>query len=155
MRRAVNRPSPSSPAPRNRHPAAAVVVGGAVYFLLVFGAGFMLGVVRTLWLVPRLGVRWAELLEIPVMLMVIYWAARWVSRQIQLHGQSRPAQLGAGLVGLLLLAVAELGLALWLGGQSPVEYVESRDPVSGTAYALSLVLFAMMPVLVTRNENPG
>lgn len=154
MRQAVTGPSPSRPALKSRHPTSAVVAGGAAYFLLVFGAGFVLGIVRTLWLVPRLGVRWAELLEIPMMLLVIYWAARWVSRRFCLHLQSRPAQLGVGLVGLLLLLGAELGLALVLGGESPVEYVESRDAVSGTAYVLSLVLFAMMPVLVTRDPNP-
>jgi hypothetical protein len=131
-----------------------VGAGGTVYFLIVFGAGIVLGVVRTLWLVPRLGARWAELLEIPVMLLVIYWAARWLSRRFHLHVHSRPVQLGAGLVGLLLLLGGELGLALELGGQSPGEYIESRDPVSGTAYALSLLLFALMPALVTRDPKP-
>lgn len=130
-----------------------MVAGGAVYFLIVFGVGFVLGIVRTLWLVPRIGVRWAELLEIPVMLGIIYGVARGVSRWFRLGEHSRPVQTGVGLVGLVLLLVAELGLALQLGGQSPAEYVASRDPVSGTAYALSLLLFALMPVLVARHGS--
>jgi hypothetical protein len=119
----------------------------------VFAVGFVLGIVRTLWLVPRIGVRWAELLEIPVMLLVIYWAARWVSRRFRFADHRRPVQAGVGLVGLLFLVGAELGLAFQLGGQSPVEYIASRDPVSGTAYALSLVLFVLMPTLLTRKAN--
>ena len=151
----MNRLSPSRPALRRRHPATAVAAAGTVYFLIVFAAGFVLGVARTLWLVPRIGVRWAELLEIPVMLVVIYWAARGVSRLFRLDDPRRPVQAGVGFVGLLLLVGAELWLALQLGGQSPAEYVASRDPVSGTAYALSLLLFVLMPVLVTRDPNPG
>lgn len=137
--------------PRVRsHRWGIAAVGGAAYFLIVFGVGFVLGAIRTVWLVPRLGVRWAELLEIPVMLAVIYWAARWVSRWFRLDDHRRPVQAGVGLVGLLLLLATELVLAFQLGGQSPVEYVASRDPVSGTAYALSLALFVLMPTLVTR-----
>lgn len=153
MNGAVNRPSPSRPPPQDRHWSTAVVGGGALYFLIVFAVGFVVGVVRTLWLVPPVGVRWAELLEIPAMVVVIYWAARWVSRWFRLAIHRRPVQAGVGLVGLLLLVAAELYLALKLGGQSPAEYVASRDPVSGTAYALSLVLFVLMPTLVTRAPN--
>jgi hypothetical protein len=131
----------------------AALGGGTTYFLVVFGAGFVLGVFRTIWLVPWIGVRWAELAEIPVMLGVIYWAARWVSRRFRLAEHRRPVQAGAGLVGLLLLVGAELVLALGLGGQSPGEYVESRDPVSGTVYAVSLLLFAAMPALVSRQSQ--
>lgn len=80
-----------------RRRATAVVAGGAAYFLIVFGVGFVLGIARTLWLVPRFGVRWAELLEIPVMLLAIYWAARWMSRRFNLHPHSRTVQLAAGL----------------------------------------------------------
>lgn len=73
--------------------------------------------------------------------------------RFHLHVHSRPVQLGVGLVGLLLLLGGELGLALEFGGQSPGEYIESRDPVSGTAYALSLLLFVLMPALVTRDPK--
>ncbi len=125
-----------------------------MYFLIVFGVGFVLGVVRTLWLVPPLGVRWAELVEIPVMLLVIWWTARWVGRRFRLAHHPRLVRAGVGLVGLVLLLGAELGLALLLGGQSPAESIESRDPVSGTAYALSLLLFVLMPALVTRDPKP-
>jgi len=40
---------------------------GVLYFALVFAVGFLLGTVRTLWAVPRLGVRTAELMEQPIM----------------------------------------------------------------------------------------
>lgn len=148
----MNRPSPSRPPRRIGHWATTVVAGGATYFLIVFAVGFVLGIVRMVWLVPRIGARWAELLEIPVMLAVIYWAARWVSRWFRLADHRRPVQVGIGLVGLLLLVGAELWLALQLGGQSPAEYGASRDPVSGTVYAASLVLYAVMPTLVTLNR---
>jgi hypothetical protein len=74
--------------------------------------------------------------------------------RFHLHFHARPVQLGVGLVGLLLLLGGELGLALELGGQSPGEYIASRGPVSGTAYALSLPLLVLMPALVTRDPKP-
>lgn len=150
----MNRPGRSRPSTKGRQWATAVVAGGAAYFLIVFAVGFVLGIVRTLWLVPRIGVRWAELLEIPAMVVVIYWAARWVSRWFHLDDDRRPVQAGVGLVGLLFLVGAELALAVGLGDQSPLEYIASRDPVSGTAYALSLVLFVLMPTLVTEKPTP-
>ena len=36
-----------------------------LYFILVFGAGFMLGTLRVIWLVPRVGERAAERMECP------------------------------------------------------------------------------------------
>jgi uncharacterized protein YqgC (DUF456 family) len=132
---------------------ATVLLGGIVYFLLVFGVGFLLGVVRTLWLVPRLGVRRAELVEIPIMLLVIYLAARWTSDRLGLEAHSRRVRLGVGLLALFLLLAAELLLVLQLRGLTVAEYIASRDPVAGTTYGLSLVVFAAMPALVGRRAN--
>lgn len=38
-----------------------------VYFARVFATGFVLGSIRVPFLVPRLGVRYAELIEMPIM----------------------------------------------------------------------------------------
>jgi hypothetical protein len=56
-----------------------IVKAAAISFGVGFGAGFVLGTLRALWVVPRLGVRAAELLEAPVMLAVTVLAARWVA----------------------------------------------------------------------------
>jgi hypothetical protein len=46
---------------RWRHPVMQMVKASVLYFTLVFGAGFVLGTIRTLWVVPRVGARTAEL----------------------------------------------------------------------------------------------
>lgn len=102
----------------------------AVYFALVFGAGFVLGSMRVPFLVPRLGVRFAELLEMPVMLVVVVVAACYVIRRYALA--ARPARLLVGTLALSLLVSAELLLAFAMTGASPSAYIASRDPVSGT-----------------------
>jgi len=56
----------------------------ALYFALVFGAGFVLGPIRILWAVPRFGVRMAELMETPIMLVVVIIAARWTAQRFAL-----------------------------------------------------------------------
>jgi hypothetical protein len=58
-----------------------ILKAGVLYFALVFGAGFVLGTIRTLWIVPRLGTRMAELMETPIMLMITILVARWTVRR--------------------------------------------------------------------------
>ncbi len=121
---------------------------GFLYFLMVFAAGFALGPIRVLWLVPRVGERTAELLEMPVMATAIYFAARWAVRRLQ--GASWNQRLGAGLFALAWLLSFEFGLVLRLRGLSVAEYLESRDPVAGAAYAAALLFFAVAPALLGR-----
>ena len=122
---------------------------GLEYFALVFGTGFLLGMVRVPFLVPRLGERWAELVEMPVMMVVIVLAARRVVRRHALPATPAP-RLAAGAVALGFLMVAELLLAVAIQGRSVGEYLASRDPVSGSVYLASLGLFAVMPCLLIR-----
>jgi hypothetical protein len=126
-----------------------ILKAGVLYFALVFGVGFVLGSVRTLWVVPRFGARTAELMETPVMFVVTIVAARWVVRRLAVP--PKPSnRLGMGCIGLGLMLVAEFTLVLWLRGVSINEYLASRDPVSGTVYYVTLGVLCIMPLLVAR-----
>jgi len=122
------------------------VRAGVRYFAAAFGAGFLLGVVRVLVLVPRLGERTSELIEMPFMGAVIYLAARWTVRRMRAPTPARRA--GAGAIALGLLLTAELCMVVFVRHLTVREYLAGRDPVSGTAFAVMLALFAAMPVMI-------
>lgn len=124
----------------------AVLRPAGVYFALVFGAGFALGIGRTLWLVPAVGVRTAELLEMPLMLAVTVFAARWIVVHFRLA--TRRSRLAVGALALAVMVAIEIGMAYALQGLDPVAFVQTRDPVSGSVYAALLVLFGCMPALL-------
>ncbi|MFI9652871.1 hypothetical protein [Guyparkeria halopsychrophila] len=126
-----------------------VIKAGTVYFLWVFAAGFALGVVRELWLAPWLGTRAAELAEMPVMLLVVVLSAHWTLRRFALPA-TMPTRLATGMLAVGWLLLAEIALVLGLRGLTLAEYLGGRDPVAGTAYALSLLLMAAMPWLLGR-----
>jgi len=122
-----------------------------VYFSIAFGAGFVLGTLRVLVLVPRLGERAAELAEAPVMLAVTVVAARLVVRRLPVS--ARRDELRTGLAALGLLLLMELSVVLGLRGLSLREYLASRDPIAGGVYVLLLVVFALMPWLVSARTH--
>jgi hypothetical protein len=117
------------------------------YFALVFGAGFVLGTVRVLFLLPHFGVRTAELLEAPVMLCVVFFAARFVVRRFSLPARAA-SRLPVGAAALALMLLAELALVVGLQRQALSAYIAGRDPVSGSVYLALLALFAAMPFLL-------
>lgn len=125
----------------------------ALYFALLFGSGFVLGTIRILLLVPRVGTRNAELMEAPIMLLISFIAARWVIRLVGLRYRI-VTRLRMGCLALILMLLAEFGFVLWFRGLTIGEYLCTRDPISGTAYYLSLAVFAIMPVLVERLRRP-
>jgi hypothetical protein len=126
-----------------------LVAPALAYFAIVFGTGFLLGTVRVLWLVPQLGSRVAELSEMPIMLIVTYFAARWVIKHFAVP-PAAASRLIVGISALICLLIVEFTVVLWLQGMTIAEYFTNRDPVSGAFYAASLILFALMPLLVNR-----
>ncbi len=122
---------------------------GIAYFSLAFGAGFIMGAIRVPFLVPRLGERLAELIEMPFMFVVIFLAARFITQRFALPATVW-VRLSTGLIALALLLAAELLLAVVLQDRSLGEYISSRDPVSGSVYLAILALFAAMPFFIMR-----
>jgi vancomycin permeability regulator SanA len=119
-----------------------------LYFVIVLGTGFALGLIRVPFLVPRLGERYAELLEMPIRLVVIVLGARHVVSRFKI-APVLAARLQVGFAALALSVAAELLLATVLQSQSLAQYIASRDPVSGAVYLVLLLVFALMPALLT------
>ena len=126
-----------------------ILKAGILYFIVVFGAGFLLGPIRILWVVPRLGTRVAELLEAPIMFVITIVAARRIVRRFAMP-PTPSSRVGMRGVALSLMLIAEFTLVVWLRGLSIREYLEGRDPVAGTVYYATLGPFAIMPLLVAR-----
>ena len=120
---------------------------GVIYFALVFTAGFILGTIRVLVLEPEIGARYAELLEMPVMLLVIYLSARFVVSKMVPIRAAMPYVI-LGVVALALLLLVEFTLVLGLQGISISHYLDSRDEIAFSAYLLSLLIFALMPWII-------
>ena len=121
-----------------------VIQAGLSYFAIVLSTGFVLGVARVPFLVPRIGERWAELAEMPIMAMVIYLAAGFLLRRFpEICSPSK--SLIAGLLALALSVAAEVTLATILQDKTLAEFIGSRDKVSGSVYVVLLLVFAVMP----------
>ena len=123
-----------------------------LYFVMVLGAGFVLGMFRVPFLVPRLGERWAELAEMPVMAAVIYYSAGYILRRYPDINQAGKS-LWVGFLALALSVAAELALATVLQQQTLAEFIGSRDKVSGSVYLGLLLVFALMPRLRLQKQG--
>ena len=121
-----------------------------LYFAIVLGTGFVLGMFRVPLLVPRIGERWAELAEMPIMAAVIFFSAGYILRRYP-EIRSPRLSLTAGVLALALSVAAELGLAVVLQSQTVAEFIKSRDKVSGSVYIGLLLVFAVMPRLRLSN----
>jgi len=124
-------------------------MAGVAYFALVFGAGFSLGTIRVLLLVPVLGARAAELIEMPIMLAIVFVAARWLTRRLAVPPDAG-SRLLMGTVALALSLAFDFTVTLKLRGVTLQQYLDTLDPVAGGAFYLALVVMALMPWLLSR-----
>jgi hypothetical protein len=120
------------------------------YFGIVFFVGFVLGVIRVTWLVPQVGERSAELLEMPLMLIAIIYSAFFVTRRFPALRQTD--LILSGVVALIFLLAVEFSVVLGLRGLSIGQYFSDRDPIAGAVYFVMLIVFATMPWVVGRKH---
>ena len=120
---------------------------GALYFALVFAAGWVFGPVRELWVVPRLGRTAGLLLEAPLMVVMMIASARWTIRRLAVP-YVLETRVAIGLVALGILLIAEFISVRWVRGLSGADYLAGFDSVSGGTLLLLYVLFSAMPMFV-------
>jgi hypothetical protein len=123
------------------------VIGGVAYWAFVFGLGFILGAVRTLWLAPLLGNQaLAVLVELPFMLAASWFAATFLVRRLGLRARVHRALMGMLAFALLMTAEAFLGIVLM--GDTPRMWLASLGSPAGLLGLAGQLLFAIMPLIV-------
>jgi hypothetical protein len=118
---------------------------GALYAIIVFLIGFILGTIRVLLLAPRLGETTAVIIEAPVILAASWFVCRWCVDRL---GVSRtgPVRSLMGFVAFLVLISAEVGLGSVLG-RSLVDQLVTYGSPSGAIGLAAQVIFAMFPII--------
>lgn len=135
--------------PMTRPLSVAPLKAGALYFALVFAAGFVLGAIRTLLLAPRVGDFAAVAIELPVMLAVAWLACGAVLRWVK-PGQGIAAHAVMGLVAFALLMAAELALSLALGAPSIAAWLVGLTSSPGLLGLAGQIAFAIFPMIRQR-----
>jgi len=129
-----------------------ILKAALAYFAFVFAVGFLCGPIRVLMLEPMFGATTAVLLEAPILLMAMLYAARFVPRRLRL-APSASAHLGMGCGGLLLVLIADFGVGVFLRQMTPGAIVAQFATPAGFVYAALLVVFALSPWLVNRRAR--
>ena len=124
----------------------ASLLAGLVYFALLFGIGFVLGTIRVLALVPRVGAVTATLIELPIILLAAWIVCARLTVRLRVPADLR-SRVGMGAFAFALLMLAELGVSLWLFGNSLGQYLEQYRTPHGVLGLGGQLLFAVFPVL--------
>lgn len=124
-----------------------VLSAAALYFVIVFAVGLVLGPIRVLWLEPWLGRTFAVLCETPFLILAMWLGAQWAPAWAKLEpGWGR--RIAMGLVALALQQVADLAVGFGLRGMTLHEQFAYFSTPPGFIYVGTLMLFAIMPLVV-------
>ena len=124
------------------------------YFGLTFLTGCILGYIRLEILIPALQLSQprAELFEMPLMLVAIVFWARFLIAQCKIPSFAL-LRLVIGLLALVFMLSAEFLGGLILYEEGLRERIWTGDKTSGTAFAASLLLFGLMPWILSLTEK--
>jgi len=125
------------------------VKAGAIYFLLTFAAGFIMGPVRELVLAPQLGTVAALLVEAPVMLVAMSLATV-ASVKLTSLGPALRGRIEMSLTAVALLTAAEIGLSSLLRGWTLAEWLRHHADAEGLISIVLYVAFAICPLVLAR-----
>ena len=135
----------------DRSAAPRPIVLAAAYLAGIFALAFCLGVLRSLWLAPRIGALAAVACELPLVLAASAWWARRLLARRPLQGRADALAMGAlAFAGLIAL---ECGLALFVFGQSLRDWGGALTTPPGLLGLAGQLGFAAMPAAVWQRAD--
>jgi len=119
---------------------------GFLYFVAVFGIGFVLGTIRVLVLIPRLGELVSTFIELPIILGAAWIVCGLLVARLHVLPQWQ-VRLTMGGIAFGLLMVAELALSVWLFGGTVQEHFAGYLSLPQAVGLAGQVTFALFPLL--------
>jgi len=135
-------------------PLVRAAIAGLTYFGAVFAAGFALGTLRVLVLMPRLGEALAVGLELPIMLALSWFACRWLVARFGVP-EMLIARLVMGTLAFAILMLAELGVSTLAFGRSVSAHLDHYRELSAMLGLAGQIAFAMFPIIQSKNGLLG
>ena len=125
---------------------------GCTYFAGAFAVGFLLGVLRTLVLVPSIGETVAVLIELPIILGVSWLICGHILRRAPL---SSGEAVVMGAAAFVLLMIAELSMSILLANRTFTAHLALYSDVAHLLGLAGQIAFALFPVLQAMRRKPG
>jgi hypothetical protein len=122
-----------------------VVLPALLYVATVFAAAFVLGALRVLLVVPRLGELAAVALEVPVVLGLSRLVAGRVLRRWPLPRLDQRLAMGGLAFALLVLVETVLGITLF--GRTVAEILAGMATLPGLVGLAGQISFGLVPAL--------
>jgi hypothetical protein len=119
---------------------------GALYALIVFFIGFILGTIRVLLVLPLLGETAAILLETPLILAASWYGCRWIVERLDVP-RTLISQSIMGAVAFATLMLSELAFAVLVFGRPLAEQFNSYATGAAEFGFVAQVIFAVFPVI--------
>lgn len=129
--------------------ASQILPFGLFYFTAVFTIAFAMGVARALWIAPRLGSTAAVLLEVPILVVVSWIAARRLLRYKDFTLSQRAA---SGAIAFTLTLASEAAFASILRAQGVSAWAAAILTPPGLVGLAGQLIFGAMPMFVSRDQ---
>lgn len=125
----------------------AIIIRAALYYSAgIFLLGFLLGTLRTIVIVPRIGRLAGVLVEIPIMLAVSWFYCIRLTNRYSLFGDLRNSAL-FGVLSFLFLQCAEISFSFLIFREQWTDYIVNMGSLPGILGLSAQILFGFIPVL--------
>ena len=127
-----------------------VITRGLLYFAAVFAFAFVMGIVRTLVVAPRIGATAAVCIEIPIILTASWFVAR---RLLRGGSFSLGQRMIIGAIAFILTMASEAALAAMLPNMSVSLWTSSLFTPLGLLGLAGQIGFAIIPIFAGRGPS--
>lgn len=124
---------------------------GFFYFLGIFALGFVLGTIRTLFVVPWLGSLAGVIIEVPVIVTVSSFFCRKLISDFSIPKKMNYLLLFGGSAFFWLLTT-EILISVFLFNRPFTEYLSNLQTLPGVLGLFAQILFGVIPVF-QKNRN--